>query len=223
MAESDLYPHVKAFLERKGYVVKGEVHSCDVVGVRRGEPPVVVELKQRVTLELILQGVDRLALTDRVYLAVPQPDGKSRGIAPWDKRVVRLCRRIGVGLMAVGKRGGIDIFAEPVPYTPRKSRKKTERLLSEHSRRKGDPNRGGVTRVKIVTAYRQAALRLARALADGGPQKCADLRRGCDVPMATDILSANYYGWFERIERGVYGLTEAGRAGLAQFEPSSSR
>ena len=70
--ESDLYAPVKALLEGQGYVVKGEVRGCDVVGVRGEEPPVIVELKRVFGLSLVLQGVDRLALSDRVYLAVGQ-------------------------------------------------------------------------------------------------------------------------------------------------------
>ena len=55
-----------------GYAVKGEIGACDLVAVRGpDEPPLVVELKLAVTLSLVLQGVDRLALTDLVYLAVP--------------------------------------------------------------------------------------------------------------------------------------------------------
>ena len=70
--ESDLYAPVKALLEGQGYVVKGEVRGCDVVAVRGGEPPVIVELKRAFGLALVLQGVDRLAVSDRVYLAVGQ-------------------------------------------------------------------------------------------------------------------------------------------------------
>ena len=65
-SESDLYAPVKALLEGQGYVVKGEVRGCDVVGVRGNEPPVVVELKRVFGLGLVLQGVDRLALSDKV-------------------------------------------------------------------------------------------------------------------------------------------------------------
>src|SRR3954451_7338166 len=79
--EVDLYEPVKRFLEGLGYEVKGEVRGCDVVAIRRGgdqgetEPPIVVELKLAFTLGFVLQGVDRLALTDLVYLAVPaRPD-----------------------------------------------------------------------------------------------------------------------------------------------------
>src|SRR3954451_2163728 len=74
--EQDLYEPVKRFLEDLGYEVKGEVRGCDVVAVRPGgggpaDAPVVVELKLAFTLGFVLQGVDRLAVTDLVYLAAP--------------------------------------------------------------------------------------------------------------------------------------------------------
>jgi hypothetical protein len=68
--EQDLYEPVKRFLEGLGYEVKGEVRGCDVVAVRRhgadggAEAPIVVELKLAFTLGFVLQGVDRLAVTD---------------------------------------------------------------------------------------------------------------------------------------------------------------
>ena len=66
MSEVDLYHPVKRFLEKQGYSVKGEIGPCDVVAVRGAEGPVVVELKLRLTLALILQAVDRLAVSDVV-------------------------------------------------------------------------------------------------------------------------------------------------------------
>jgi hypothetical protein len=70
--ETSLYEPVKAFLEQFGFAVKGEVCGCDIVGVRAGEPPMVVitELKMTLTLELVLQGVERLRAADEVWLAV---------------------------------------------------------------------------------------------------------------------------------------------------------
>src|SRR5438105_2626002 len=94
--ESDLYAPVKSLLEEQGYSVKGEVRGCDVVGVRGSEPLVIVELKRVFGLGLVLQGVDRLALSDAVYLAV----------GTWPKKlrnVKKLCRRLGLGLMVVVK------------------------------------------------------------------------------------------------------------------------
>src|SRR5262249_17278927 len=70
--ETMLYLPVKRFLERLGFEVKGEIDGCDLVAIRGGEPPVVVigELKLSFTLELVLQGVDRAAACDEVWLAV---------------------------------------------------------------------------------------------------------------------------------------------------------
>lgn len=204
--ESDLYAPVKALLEGQGYVVKGEVRGCDVVGVRAGEAPVIVELKRVFGLALVLQGVDRLALTERVYLAVGQ----------WPKRmknIRKLCRRLGLGLIVVAHERA-DIVIDPMPYAPRKDKRKAGRLLGEHARRVGDPNRGGSsTRVPQMTAYRQEALRCAELLKKG-PMKLVDMRAAAEVPNAARILQDDHYGWFERVERGVYRLTPAGKRGL---------
>jgi hypothetical protein len=37
-----------------------------------------------------------------------------------------------------------------------------------------------------------------------------------EIPDAPKILLRNVYGWFERVERGLYGLTETGRAAIAR-------
>ena len=207
--ESDLYAPVKALLEGQGYSVKGEVRGCDVVAVRGSEPPVIVELKRTFGIGLVLQAVNRLALSDAVYLAV--------GAWPKNLRdVKKLCRHLGVGLMIVVKER-VDIVLDPAPYRPRKNPRRVGRLLGEHARRVGDPNRGGSsTRVPLMTAYRQEALRCAGLLARNGPMKVAALKLAAEAPKAAAILSQDHYGWFERVERGIYGLTPKGRAGLAQ-------
>ena len=57
---------IAAELEQRGLEVKGEICSCDVVGLREGEAVVVVvaELTQRFNLDLVLQGVERSAACD---------------------------------------------------------------------------------------------------------------------------------------------------------------
>jgi hypothetical protein len=65
-----------------------------------------------------------------------------------------------------------------------------------------------------MTAYRQQALSCAAALAEG-PKRPRDLKP--ERPDAPKILLGNVYGWFERIERGVYGLTDAGRQALERW------
>ena len=203
--EVALYAPVKALLEGQGYEVKGEVMSCDVVGVRGDEPPVVVELKRTFSLALVHQGIDRLAMTDAVYLAV----------GAWPKRqaeVRRLCRRLGLGLMVVTN-GRVDVVEDPLPYRPRRDARRVGRLLREHQRRVGDPTSGGSTRQPIMTAYRQEALRCARLL-EPGPMAIRAMRLLADVPHAGAILRDDVYGWFERVERGTYALTPKGRAAV---------
>ena len=65
-----------------------------------------------------------------------------------------------------------------------------------------------------MTAYRQQALAVANALA-GTPSRPRDLR--ILAPDAAKILQGNVYGWFERIERGLYGLTSSGRVALVTW------
>ena len=207
--ETALYAPVKAFLAAQGYDVKGEVKGCDLVAVRGSEPPVVVELKRSFGLGLVLQGIDRLALTDTVYLAV----------GAWPNRlgqVKKLCRRVGLGLIVVAH-GTVEVLLDPLPYQPRKNRRRLGRLLGEHARRVGDPTRGGSTRQPIMTAYRQEALRCASLLAPGAPMRVAELRAAGGLPNAASILQRNVYGWFERVSRGVYTLTPQGKLGLARF------
>ena len=216
--ETALYRPVKAFLEARGFEVKGEVCGCDLVARRGDEPSVIVELKLRFNLALVLQGIDRLRLTERIYLAVLRPPYRARGLSPEAASVRRLCRRLGLGLMIVGRRGdGVLVLEEPGPYQPRPARRRVMRLADEFARRVGDPNVGGRARTPIVTAYRQDALRCVRALAEMGPLRLRELRALTGVEAAAPILQRNVYGWFARVARGTYGLTGTGRAALGEF------
>ena len=153
MAETDLYAPVKRFLEAQGYVVKSEVKSCDVVGVRGDDPPVIVELKTGLTLQLFYQAMDRLLLSDTVYMAIPRP----KRAVPVE--AVKLSKRLGLGLIVVAKSGTVEVLADPAPYAPRQHAKRKSALLKEFHKRKGDPNIGGSTKTKLMTAYKQDALR----------------------------------------------------------------
>jgi hypothetical protein len=65
-----------------------------------------------------------------------------------------------------------------------------------------------------MTAYRQCALACAAALPQG-PLRPRDLK--ASIPDAPGILHGNVYGWFARVDRGVYGLTESGRGALLRW------
>ena len=212
--ETALYLPVKRYLEKLGFTVKGEVGGCDLVALSGDDPPVVVigELKLTFNLELILQAVDRAGAADEVWLAARlSARGKGRES---DARYRNLCRRLGFGMLAVTATGDVEVIVQPATTAPRRNPKKRSRLVSEHQRRKGDPALGGSTRAPIMTAYRQQALACAAALA-GGPQRVKDLR--ADMPDAGKILLHNVYGWFDRAERGIYVLTDAGHAALKRW------
>lgn len=222
MAETELYAPVKALLEARGYEVKAEVGPADIVAMRGDEPPVIVELKTGFTLALLHQGVDRLSLSDHVYVAVPEGRGRA-----WQKAFaanLKLCRRIGLGVITVRAAGqdsaSAHVHCDPGPYAARKNTKKAARLLKEFATRTGDPNTGGMTRRTIVTAYRQDAERIAAHLNEQGPQKASDVAKATGITRARTILADNHYGWFERVERGVYGLTAAGQDRLTIPSPS---
>lgn len=211
--ETDLYPPIKALLEEQGYVVKSEVGAADVVAVRGAEPPVIVELKLGFSLSLFHQCIARQALTEDVYLAVPRQPGKRFAKAVKDN--VRLARRLGLGLITVRLSDGlVQVHCDPGPFQPRLSKVRQGALLREFARRRGDPNDGGQTRVGLITAYRQDALKLALYLFEAGATKGALVARETGVPKATRMMADDHYGWFERVETGVYGLTPAGAAAV---------
>lgn len=212
--ETSLYLPVKRFLERLGFTVKGEVRGCDLVGLSGDDPPIVVigELKLTFNLELLLQAVDRAGACDEVWLAAKMSArGKGRES---DARYRNLCRRLGFGMLGVTGSGEVQVIVRPATAAPRRDPKKRSRLVAEHNRRKGDPTAGGSTRSPIMTAYRQQALGCAAAMAPG-PRRIRELKP--DFPNAPNILRDNFYGWFDRVERGVYGLTDAGRAALTRW------
>ncbi|WP_050527468.1 DUF2161 domain-containing phosphodiesterase [Pseudorhodobacter aquimaris] len=209
--EADLYAPLKAYLVQQGYDVKAEIGDCDIMARRGDEPPVVVEMKLTFSLQLVMQGVARQGMFDHVYLAVPVSKG-------WKLRyrdIITLCRRLSLGLLAVGPKG-IEAHLDPAPYAPRIKTKAAARLLREFDRRVGDPNEGGITGVKKMTAYRQDAIRCARHL-QAGPCKAAVVAKVTGVTRAGDLMRRDHYGWFERVSLGIYSLTPKGHAALTEY------
>jgi hypothetical protein len=216
MRETDLYGPVRSFLEGQGYSVRGEVGPCDVMAVRDGMV-LAVELKLILNLRLILQAVDRLAFADGVYIAVPH------GAHSWksDRRgVLKLLRMLGLGLLLVDpSTGAVQPELDPGRYEPRINRKQRGRLLREHAALTGDPNPGGCSRRRgVMTLYRRKAVSAALYLRENGPSRAATVSGALGMPDAHSILYRNVYGWFERRERGVYGLSPRGLSEVPSWE-----
>ena len=161
----------------------------------------IVELKRTFSLALVHQGIDRLALSDAVYLAV----GAWPAQAPAARR---LCRRLGLGLIVVadgaggGARGPAAVRAAQVraPRRPAAARAPAAGRRPDAGRL--DPGPGHDRVPAGGPALRPAARRRPAA----GRASCAP---SADVPNAGRILRDDVYGWFERVAPATYALTPA--------------
>lgn len=215
--ETDLYQPVKALLEAQGYEVKGEVGKVDVMACRGEEQPLIVELKTSFSLQLVHQAIERQSITDIVYIAIPRLTGKV--FLKNLRKNIALCKRIGIGLITVRLSDNFtEIHNDPAPYKPRKNAKKKTRLLREFSKRVGDPNIGGTNRQVLMTAYKQDALRCLKVLATKGATKASEVAKLSGVERARNIMADNHYAWFEKVERGIYGLAPKGELALEDYK-----
>jgi hypothetical protein len=214
--ETELFDPVRHHLEDQGFTVRAEVEHCDIVAYRSGTL-VVVELKMRFSVELLMQAVSRQRITDHVYVAMPRSAlrGQRRR-----RRAERLLRRLELGLILVNgsepRPVAKTVFA-PAPHRPRRPSRLRSRVLEEMIGRSDVHNEGGATRTKLMTAYRENALQIACCLATLGPLSPKRLRDlGCGVKTAP-ILQRNVYGWFHRIERGLYDVTPKGARAIEEY------
>lgn len=210
--ESDLYAPVKEYLQGLGYVVNGEINSCDMVA-QKSDEMMVVELKKSLNLEVILQATERQKVADSVYIAVLKPKNIFKNKKY--KRTCHLLRRLEIGLMLVtikpeGTR--VEVVQTAEIFDRVKSRqmnqKKRKQIECEFEKRKTQTT-GGVTKTKITTAYREEAVQIAKAIETVGPCAPKSLQH-LEIPARRiqNILYGNYYGWFERVTTGIYKVTD---------------
>lgn len=224
--ETELYAPLKVFFEERGYVVRGEVTHCDLVGIHPDrQHPLIVEIKKTFNLPLLLQGLERQKLSEEVYLAVERNRAKKGAHNQRWGEITGLCRRLGLGLITITlfktKKPFVEILCSPGEITYGSSRKiskkRSDRLLHEFNERSGDYNVGGSHATKLMTSYREKALRVALVLEVGVEMSPRQIRDQSGVGSAAAILQRNYYGWFRRVARGRYALTPDGVKGLAQY------
>ena len=211
--ETDLYEPIRAFLEEEGYQVQAEVKGCDIAAVKDGQL-VIVELKKSFNLKLVYQGLERQSLTEQVFVAIPRPKKGARERS-W-KDMLKLLKRLELGLLTVALDSPlktVDVVLEPSDSLAWKNRKKREKVQAELENRQMDVNVGGMTRRKIMTAFREKSIRLACLLEKEGQVSMASLRKR-DMEDYVGLLSRNYDKWFKRVEKGVYALSEKGKEAL---------
>jgi hypothetical protein len=216
LRETDLYAPVRDYLVAHGYAVRSEVLGCDIAAVKDGDL-IVVELKRQLSLDLLVQATQRQRITASVYIAVPRPER-----IPWRRwqALQHVVKRLELGLILVtfgGNAPRVEIAFHPIPFTRRKQARRRRAVIEEMAGRSGDHNQGGSRGRKLMTAYRENALRIAWRLSALSPQRPRDLRALGTCEKTRAILYDNVYGWFERVDTGLYALSAAGRAALEEY------
>lgn len=221
--EVDLFKPVSDFLIEQGFTVRSEVKDCDIAAFK-DEELVIVELKRNLSVELLAQGVKRQKSAEVVYIAVPKPK-KLIGNSKW-RDIIHLIRRLELGLILVsfkGDRGVVEIAVQPVPFdrdrSIRANKKKREGIIKEVKSRYIDANIGGSTRTKLVTAYKENTIFVACCLNKYGPMSPKRIKElGTDKKQTDSALRGNFYGWFDKVKKGVYIINDAGKAALEEHK-----
>lgn len=222
MEEKDLYLPVKKLFEGLDFEVYGEVKTVDVVA-QREDLIVAIELKKDLNLHLISQGAYRQRLTNHVYIAVPTPSTRIQRGNPFKDKLY-LLRRLGIGLIYVStskKPYHAKIILEPnlldILASQRKNKRRRLALQKEISERHCDYNLGG-TRGRIMTAYKEAALRILMVYSDQAIHTTKEIKEITGIKKATVILYKNYYGWYDRLGTGTYIINQSGLKALKDYK-----
>ncbi|WP_238882702.1 DUF2161 domain-containing phosphodiesterase [Clostridium sp. YIM B02551] len=218
--ERDMYIPVRDFFISKGYEVRSEVNNCDVCAMK-GDELIIIELKKNLSVDLLVQGAKRQKTADLVYIAIPKPK-KRTSFSKW-RDICHLIKRLELGLILVSSRKTIEIAIHPEAFdrdkSIRQNKRKRDKLIKEFNGRHLDMNVGGSTGEKLMTSYKEDALYIACCLHMFGPLSAAKLKKlGADAKKTYSIVYNNHYGWFEKIEKGVYSLTDEGVKALTTYK-----
>ena len=110
-----MYPYVKDFFVSRGFEVRAEVLSCDVVAVKDGMM-VAAEMKTQMGIKLLSQAAQRQKSFDLVYIAIPKPTFKRRTNKSYAE-LIHLVKRLELGLLYVDTNGE-GVCTEEFPPHP---------------------------------------------------------------------------------------------------------
>ncbi|MDH8677627.1 DUF2161 family putative PD-(D/E)XK-type phosphodiesterase [Fusibacter bizertensis] len=223
LKETDLHHPIKNWLETQNCAVKAEVKSIDMVGMFN-ELLIAVELKLKLNLEVINQAVERQSIADLVYIAVVH-DFKAVESKRFKMTLLTL-KRLNLGLLVVNFRATEPIVTEllkPEHFDFEKSKRQKQRkraeIIKEFNRRSGDFNKAGSSKSKLMTAYREECIYIAYLIQTLGLSRAKEFEPyGIKSTKASSIMSKNFHGWFERIDKGLYRLSESGVLALEEYK-----
>lgn len=222
MQETELYFPIKNLLTQEGFDVYGEVNHVDLTAIN-DDKLIIVELKTQFCLKLLIQAATRQRMTEYVYIAIPQPTYKKRFGKDFKDKIY-LLKRLGLGLIFVNFDKEIahaEYIFHPQPFSMTLSRQQSQRhlkaLKKEIDKRHGDNNIGG-TKGKIFTAYREEALIAAYYLSLKPMSTAKELRALTHNEKVATLIRNNHYGWFQRIDKGIYSLDTLGYEALEEYK-----
>ena len=216
--ERELYEPVKALLEEMGFFVQAEVNGCDVLAQKEGVL-LAVELKKSFQLKLIYQAMERQSYVPFVYVAVPRPkkSGRDKSL----RQMMALLKRLRIGLIFVSmevEAPYAQLVLEAGEGGVATNYRKKKAVQKELEGRSGSFNTGGVTKTKLITAYREAALLVLLFVSQKGEVTRKELEEAGFEKKSQTILARDYYGWFEKKARGVYTVSAKGQEALHSQE-----
>ena len=223
--ETDLHAPVKLWLQAQGCEVKTEVKTIDMVGLYHEDFIIAIELKLKLNLEVINQAVERQGIADLTYIAVVH-DYKAVETKRFKMTLLTL-KRLNIGLLLVNFRASEPIVVEvlkPENFDFERSRRlkkgRREQLIAEFNKRHGDFNKAGSHKTKLMTGYKEQCLLVAHYMYTLGHEKAKSFEKyGIAPKKVASIFTQNYYNWFVRRDKGIYGLSDDGLNALIEFSP----
>lgn len=209
--EADMFAPLKGFFEEQGFAVKGEIKGLDMALERDGALW-GVEMKKSFNMTLIYQTLKRQRSVSAMFVAIPREAFmRNRG------DVLHILEKLSIGLVTVAMDSPMRIVeCHLLPNMPKtRNTKQAKAMIAEFNGRNFDAGIGGTNNTKLMTAYRERALHIAVALDICGQSSAAKLVRNFACYEKTlNILRINTYGWFDKVEKGIYTLSSDGKTAL---------
>lgn len=217
MKETELFNPIKRYLEIQGFDVQGEVGAIDILAMK-GESTVAIELKSKISLKLIYQAIERQKIVDDVYIAIPKIALKSHHSSI--KFFYLLLKRLSIGLLIVDSdqvNVVIDVNDYDLLLSKKRNQKKRTKILNEFKNRENNINIGG-SKGKKVTVYREKSIKIAAVIQAYGVLSPKMIKEITHIDETSSILQKNYYGWFVRIRRGLYTLSDDASTYIMEYK-----
>ena len=216
MKETQLYEPIKNYFLQNGYSIQAEVKNCDIAFLEH-KNLVVIEMKNNFNLKLLYQAMDRKSFADKVFIAINRPKNfRKKEI----KNMLKILKSLNIGFISVSLDSPIkkvEIILEPYEDKIKRKTRKRKMVLNEINRRNLNINIAGSTKKDaILTAYREKVIFIACILDKIGESSASNIQKQFSIQNVSYILQKNYYGYFYKVKRGIYTLSENGKKMLKQ-------